>query len=968
MNSAAPQTLPVDLDAAFAAASAQGEHQLVRFQAQAAFARALAKALNREGEWLPLVAKADAIMASALGGGPAALAAALAQAEAAMGAMATEAKTFTLHCAGHAHIDMNWLWGWQETVAVTVDTFSTVLALMDEFPDFHFTQSQASVYAIIEEHNPAMLERIRARVKEGRWEVAASHWVEGDRNMAGGEALARHLLYTRAYLQRIFDLKPEDVPVDWSPDTFGHAHTIPGIDAAGGVKYYYCCRPGPIENIPPVFWWQGADGAKVLVNKEFNWYNGTPVPSRATNTLDYFAKTGLRDHLMVYGVGDHGGGPTRRDLRKIIDMNAWPIFPNFKFASATTFFRKIDALAAKNQVTFPTLNRELNYEFSGCYTSQSAIKKANRANEIIASEAETAALIASRTLGTAYPTAKFEKIWQDVLFTHFHDILPGSGVRQTRDYCLAQHQVIVAKAGQIRTQSLRALAAAIDTGFSPVAIPAQYPVAELDSIALGGGAGREPGLSTLGVVGDGPRGFVVFNPVDAARNATEIVTIWDADIGPRPQALRDRSFVAHFPDGRIVQTTRVGNGDYWGHQYVELAVPVAVGPLGWSAVVIAEGKAPTPAKALVTHKRTLESHFAHIPNSGMEIVNEHIKVVFDRTSGGIVSLVDLASGVDVAAGKPLGVLEYVLERPVGMSAWILGDATERKPFTCTHMDVSHDGPWMQAVKATMVHGTSKFTVEFIVRAGQAFVEMSINGSWLEIGSGTVGIPRLSVRFPFGLQAVVPRYETPAGSITRSEPAGREVPALRWAAFDGSIGGKAAGCAVLNDGKHGHSLDGSTVQVNLIRSSYDPDPFPEVGNHAIRLALAPWAGTREAGALTKMAAAFNQPNQVVGTGIHKGTLPATVAAGIASDRDDVIVTQVKGSEAGGAVVVRVLNTASEAVTVTLTVAEAIFGKVQKAAGVDLLERADAARSVTAAGQKVTVKLAGKAMGSVLVTCG
>jgi alpha-mannosidase len=170
-----------DIDAAFAAASALGEHQVVRFQGQAAFARALARTLKREGEWLPLVARAEAIMAAAIGGGTAALGAALAQAEAVLAPLAPEAKSFTLQCAGHAHIDMNWMWGWHETVGVTVDTFATVLNLMDEFPEFHFTQSQASVYAIIAEHHPEMLERIRARVREGRWEVAAAHWVEGDR-------------------------------------------------------------------------------------------------------------------------------------------------------------------------------------------------------------------------------------------------------------------------------------------------------------------------------------------------------------------------------------------------------------------------------------------------------------------------------------------------------------------------------------------------------------------------------------------------------------------------------------------------------------------------------------------------------------------------------------------------------------------------------------------------------------------
>ena len=165
-------------------------------------------------------------------------------AESLLAPLGAAAKSYTIYCAGHAHIDMNWMWSWPETVGVTIDSFTTVLRLMEEFPQFIFGQSQASVYRIVEEHRPDMLERIAARVREGRWEVTASHWVEGDKNIASGESLCRHLLYTRRYMQELFGLTPEDVQIDWSPDTFGHAHTVPSYLARGGVRYYYHHRPG----------------------------------------------------------------------------------------------------------------------------------------------------------------------------------------------------------------------------------------------------------------------------------------------------------------------------------------------------------------------------------------------------------------------------------------------------------------------------------------------------------------------------------------------------------------------------------------------------------------------------------------------------------------------------------------------------------------------------------------------------
>jgi alpha-mannosidase len=351
------------------------------------------------------------------------------------------------------------------------------------------------------------------------------------------------------------------------------------------------------------------------------------------------------------------------------------------------------------------------------------------------------------------------------------------------------------------------------------------------------------------------------------------------------------------------------------------------------------------------------------------IANQHVRVGFDRKSGGIVSLIDVASGIEVATGEAMAVPEYGMERAVGMSAWVLGDVPRREAFACTACDVTQNGPWVAAVRSEFARGDSKFTVEYTVRAGQPWVEVAISGTWMEKGAANIGVPRLAMRFPFALDGARARYEIPAGAIARSEPAGREVPALRWAAVDGAAGdaGRRAGCALFNDGKHGHSVDGGTLQLNLIRSSYDPDPLPEIGQHQIRLGLAPWAGERDAAAITRMAAAFNQPTQVVGTSIHRGSLPAGLAAGIACDRAEVMVTQVKGAEDGAAVVIRVPNTAERAVAATLTLAEAVFGRVAGAVATDLLERPVAGRTAAVAGQQVTVTVPAQGLATVAVEC-
>ncbi|MGB2821115.1 MAG: hypothetical protein WBF17_09050, partial [Phycisphaerae bacterium] len=386
------------------------------------------------------------------------LAKAVSDAEGILAPVGKLAKTYTVHCVGHAHIDMNWMWSWPETVAVTNDTFLTVLKLMEEFPDFCFTQSQASVYAIAKEYLPEVFERIRRRVAEGRWEIAAVHWVEGDKNLASGESLARHMLYTRRFMAESFGLAPEDLPLDWEPDTFGHAATIPTIVSRGGVRQYYLCRGGKFAK-PPVFRWKGPDGSEVLVNVETTWYNDHLGPHNAPAMLAFCQKTGLRDWMCVYGVGDHGGGPTRRDIHRAHEMDSWPIYPSFRLATTRKYYGIIESRAAE----LPELEGELNFEFTGCYTSQSRIKRANRLAEHLMELAESAAVLAWRVAGRPYPAEQLRDGWIDTIFGHFHDILPGSGVRETREYQMGQFQRVAALTTAIGTDSLRSLAAAVDT-------------------------------------------------------------------------------------------------------------------------------------------------------------------------------------------------------------------------------------------------------------------------------------------------------------------------------------------------------------------------------------------------------------------------------------------------------------------------------------------------------------------------
>lgn len=939
-----------------------------RFMSEVAFAKRLAKIEKQD--WDGLISQAEALFSASLEGSAEDLRASVERAEAILAPISTVAKGYSIYCVGHGHIDMNWMWGWPETVAITNDTFVTVLKLMDEFPTFKYTQSQASVYEIVRRHNPEVLEAIKRRVKEGRWEIAASHWVEGDKNLASGESLARHLLYTRRFMKEHFGLEPEDITVDWSPDTFGHAWTIPSIDARGAVKHYYLCRGGDAPQ-PPLFWWEGPDGGRILVNREKQWYNSELAPQSAMSLLDFREECGLKDWMQVYGVGDHGGGPTRRDIRFALEMNTWPVFPNFRFSTTREYF----ALIEKNAKDLPVLKRELNFEFSGCYTSQSEIKRNNRHGENAVGEAEGAAALAHAAVGRAYPAETLRNAWVDVLFSHFHDILPGSGVADTRTFNQGTFQRIVAATGMVKTNSLRAVAAAVDTSFAGGAGADESPAPQA-AMGLGGGPGRftERGeISTAGHVVDGPRPLVVFNPTAWDRKEVVKVSVWDAQSGENPGKLEDKKFVVKAPNGTRIPTQRTDTGNYWGHAFVDLAFPASVGPMGYTAYSIEEGEIEGPQPAVVMKAGAEGKDRINLPAGELTIENEFLKVVFDKASGGISSLVDKRTGKDVAdPANPLGVLEYTLERPQNGSAWILGAPGKTIcPLELTsfgagtpggwNTDVSREGPYIASACGKGKIGDSTFTVTYQLKAGQPWVDITVETRWVERGAQDIGIPRLSMRFPVNFTSETAMYEIPFGVIEREAGNGRDVPALRWA----DLRSKDAGLAVLNDSKYGHAFDGKSIRVAMIRSTYEPDPLPEIGDHCIKFAVAPHGPDISNAELIRLGAGFNHPLLSVPTDVHTGSLPGTIENAVSCPESNVLVTQLKRAEDSDELVFRLQETAGKPTTAHVALDAVLFGKVTAAVEADLIERPLAAGSAAVAGNGFTVKVDASGIATVKV---
>ncbi len=339
---------------------------------------------------------------------------------------------YTGHLVGHAHIDFQWLWSWEETIQVCHDTFGQALRFMNQFPGFKFSQSSSSLYATTEEHWPEIFKGIQKQVAAGNWELVGGRVCEGDEHMISPESHAMHFLYGQRYFRERFNGKM--ATVGWEPDTFGHTWQMPQILLNGGCKYFYFCRGGHRN---PMFWWQAPDGSKVLAFEEpatGGWYNGDVGSNRFDRLMDFANKTGSKDMLWVYGVGNHGGGPTRENIETAIGYQKSGVMPTVKFSTATEFFHQLENYdMSKLPVVNDDLNTKSHAGFYGTYTSHSDIKRWNRDAEAITESAEAIAAIASR-YGFDYPGKEFRKNWEDITWNHHHDTLPGTSIHDSYSY------------------------------------------------------------------------------------------------------------------------------------------------------------------------------------------------------------------------------------------------------------------------------------------------------------------------------------------------------------------------------------------------------------------------------------------------------------------------------------------------------------------------------------------------------
>ena len=453
-----------------------------------------------------------------------------------------------IYAVGHTHIDVAWLWPLRETVRKCGRTFSTACRLMERYPHFRFTCSQAQLYQYTKENYPALYSQIKKWVKSGRWETAGAMWVEADCNATSGESLVRQILHGLRFFDQEFGTRPR---ICWLPDVFGYPSSLPEILAGCGVEYFYTYKlHWQAQNPFPhsLFHWRGIDGTQVLAHvvNHLGAYNNVMDPEHLSIGWDrYSQKAEYPEVIFPFGAGDGGGGVSEELMEMLKRAEGqFPGLPAVRIGTAEGFFDEV----AEAGPELPVWDGELYVEtHRGTYTTQSAAKRANRQSELLLRDAEIFGSLALLT-GKEFPADSIGEAWKQTLLLQFHDILPGSSIDVVYAEATAEYARIRATAQQVAKESMAAIVPCPVSGqndgvcvFNSLSWPRQdifaAQIADREGqISLAGPDGtrypaqvvsRREGEATILCRGDAvpPMGYALYSLSDQAADVEEELSV-----------------------------------------------------------------------------------------------------------------------------------------------------------------------------------------------------------------------------------------------------------------------------------------------------------------------------------------------------------------------------------------------------------------------------------------------------------
>jgi len=815
--------------------------------------------------------------------------ASLKQAQSAVESLKPLMQTATMHLTGNAHIDAAWLWSWTETVDVVKRTFGTALQLMSEYPDYTFSQSSAQFNAWIADKYPQMNDQIKQRIKEGRWEIVGGMWVEPDLNMPDGEAQVRSILVGKRWFQKEYGV---DTRIGWNPDSFGYTWQLPQIYKRSGIDYFVTQKTGwnDTNQFPfKLFWWEAPDGSKVLTYFPHDYANDNLNPVRLARDFGIARATapGLDTVMDLYGIGDHGGGPTRAILDEGVHwMQPDKSVPKMKFGTAQSFFNGVEnrlvtdshvwdydsiakgyvtpAAAGEGKISIPTWKSELYFEYHrGVMTTQANHKRNMRNSEEQAINAEKFASLAWLE-GNPYPTDAFTAAWKKITFNDFHDLAAGSGIGIIYKEAQKDYDDVRWSTNEISAEAVKTLSSEINTQAA-----AGTPVLVLNPLAW-----ERSGAITVDV--QLPSHANSVSVVDAANH---------------------------------VLPSQVLKSDAKTNTYQLLIEAGKVPSVGYKVLQVVPG-----TKAFASDLKA----------EGLTLENSQLKVSVDKQTGCITSLFDKKSKFEtLAAGACGNQLQTFKDLPKDYDAWNIDPGT-LDHFTAIDkadsVELVEKGPLRSAIRVTRNWQSSKFVQDITLDAGADQVDVVNDIDWHETHI------LLKAAFPLAATSNKATYEVPYGAIERPttrnnswEKAQFEVPALRWA----DLGDGQHGFSLLNNSKYGYDDEGNVLRISLLRSPTWPDPDADRGHQHFTYALYPHGGDWKQALTVRHGYEYNYPLQATQVAAHGGSLAAEHAY-VTVKPENVVLTALKKAEDSNGLIFRVYEWAGKSGNVEFHVPQGATG--------------------------------------------
>jgi alpha-mannosidase len=813
----------------------------------------------------------------------------------------------TVHMIGQAHLDPVWLWRWTEGRAEALGTSQSALDRLGEYPGFHFTRGEAQVYSWIEAENPGMFAAIKAAIAAGRWHVVNGMVIQPDMNIPSGESFVRQVLLGKRYMRRHLGVEPT---VAYCVDSFGHAGTLPQILRQCGFDAYVFMRPGPHEKELPasVFWWQGPDGSRILTFRIAGAYTTWSADQEAHILQAVAAKPPALDATMCFfGVGNHGGGPTKAQIENVLAIAAQqgkaadasgPEL-DIRFSWPDAFF---DAIRPQAHA-LPTVADELQYHAVGCYSVNSALKAAHRLAENRLLLAEKLSVMAGLWAGRPVPAQELHDLWFNLAFNQFHDTLGGSSIKAAEDDAIAELTGLAATAGVLADDAARAVANRIDTS--------------------------------------GPGAVVVlFNPAAAA--STTYVEYepwtgwqdWDAsgwglaDEEGRPvayqnidplEALSDR----HGRIRRLLFRTTLPPG---GYRMLRFA----------PGLPRADGGVTPGVSSLQQPDRVPLTCRADKGGTHAELENDRLRLRLDGSTGNIVSCIDKNTGHELVGPRGWNVGEVLDDHSDTWSHGVQRYGPALGTFGNASITVGDQGPLQVSLFVRRAYGASVWEQQIILRAGEAEILVRNWLTWVE--------PWRLVKLACDVNTPAPVsvHDVPFGYLARPCD-GQEVPTHMWMDVSGPLAPTDAahdtahgaahdtatiGLALLNDGKYGCDVTGSTMRLTILRcvpyAYHEPHPFGvrgrydwvDLGSQSFTVVLRLHAGDWRDADIVARARDLNQPPLAVTMHAHPGDLPGRGSL-YAVAGADVEVTACKAADDGNGWIVRLADVYGRGARTTFT---------------------------------------------------